>query len=49
MFPNDAAKAKLQKLTDAFLTFDVGQKNFKQASEKCCRCIYRELCDSASL
>lgn len=47
--PDDAAKAKLQKLTDAFLTFDVGQKNFKQASEKCCRCIYRELCDSASL
>ena len=43
--PNDMQLLKFQKILKEYKNFDLLQKNFRQNTQKCLKCIYRELCD----
>ncbi len=43
--PSSKQLSDFRKTLDEYKKFDLLQKNWKQNSKKCIRCIYRELCD----
>lgn len=43
--PNTKELIKFENMLEKYKKFDLLQKNFNQNTQKCLKCIYRELCD----